>query len=49
MILDFSEDMPGYVWDHYNLSVNMSTYLVAFAISQFDKRTSATNPNFKVS
>ncbi len=28
-------DMPGWVWDHYAKSVPMSTYLVAFLVSDF--------------
>ena len=32
----FREGMPDYVWDIYEESVPMSTYLVAFVISDFD-------------
>lgn len=27
--------MPGYVWDSYETSLKMSTYLVAFLVSEF--------------
>lgn len=27
--------MPGYVWDNYQTSVIMSSYLVAFMVSEF--------------
>ena len=27
--------MPGYVWDNYQASVIMSSYLVAFMVSDF--------------
>lgn len=30
-----SDGMPGYLWDHYQESVPMSTYLVAFAVTDF--------------
>ncbi|XP_071631576.1 aminopeptidase N-like [Temnothorax longispinosus] len=42
--------VPGlntYVWDHYKRSVPMSTYLVAFVVSDFDVRESE-NRNFTV-
>ncbi|XP_034233896.1 aminopeptidase N-like isoform X2 [Thrips palmi] len=29
------DGVPGYVWDHYQESVPMSTYLVAFAVTDF--------------
>ena len=29
------EGLPDYVWDHYQESVPMSTYLVAFVVSDF--------------
>lgn len=35
--------MPTYVWDHYHLSIPMSTYLVAFAITDFDVLKSQDN------
>ena len=31
----FSEGMPGYVWDFYATSLKMSSYLVAFLVSEF--------------
>lgn len=33
-------DLDKYVWDHYERSVPMSTYLVAFIIFDFDVRKS---------
>ncbi|XP_011643084.1 aminopeptidase N isoform X2 [Pogonomyrmex barbatus] len=42
--------VPGldtYVWDHYERSVPMSTYLVAFIVSDFDVRKSEDS-NFRV-
>lgn len=36
------EGQAGWVWDHFNNSVPMSTYLVAFAISYFDKMETKT-------
>lgn len=35
--------MPTYVWDHYQRSVPMSTYLVAFIVSDFEVLRSADN------
>lgn len=35
--------MPTYVWDHYQRSVPMSTYLVAFLVSDFEVLKSADN------
>ncbi|XP_057331888.1 aminopeptidase N [Microplitis mediator] len=35
--------MPSYVWDHYQRSVPMSTYLVAFLVSDFEVLKSADN------
>lgn len=32
----YRKDLPGYTWDHYGQSVPMSTYLVAFVVSDFD-------------
>ena len=31
----FSEGMPGYIWDFYATSLKMSSYLVAFLVSEF--------------
>lgn len=31
-----SDGMPGYVWDYYATSVTMSSYLVAFLVSEFE-------------
>ncbi|CAG0922160.1 unnamed protein product, partial [Notodromas monacha] len=42
------ETLDGYVWDKYAVSVDMSTYLVAFCVSQFQSKTSNTNDKFKV-
>ncbi len=30
-----SVGMPGFVWDNYQTSVTMSSYLVAFMVSEF--------------
>ncbi|KAK0167899.1 hypothetical protein PV327_001754 [Microctonus hyperodae] len=40
-------EMASYVWDHYQRSVPMSTYLVAFIVSDFDVLPMAEN-NFRV-
>jgi len=48
--VEMSDD-PEYVWDHYTESVQMSTYLVAFVVSKFDKRQSelrANNVTFRI-
>ncbi|XP_064549574.1 aminopeptidase N [Drosophila montana] len=39
------ESLPGYVWDHFAESLPMSTYLVAYAISDFSHMSSG---NFSV-
>lgn len=39
------ENLPGYVWDHYEESVPMSTYLVAFVVSDLANKS---NGNFTV-
>ena len=41
-----SDDLPNYVWDNYQKSLPMSTYLVAFTISDFVNLSS--NGNFSV-
>jgi len=35
-----NEDLPGYVWDFYATSLKMSSYLVAFLVSEFKYVTS---------
>ena len=35
----------GYVWDRYEDSLRMSTYLLAFIVSDFSYRVSAPTPN----
>lgn len=37
-----SDSIQDYVWDHFQESVPMSTYLVAFVISDFDHITNGT-------
>lgn len=34
----FRDGMPGYEWDHYQQSVPMSTYLVAFIVFDFKRQ-----------
>lgn len=36
----FRENLPDYVWDEYQESVPMSTYLVAFVVSDFSNISS---------
>lgn len=30
--------MPGYVWDHYEKTLPMSTYLIAFMVTDFSQK-----------
>ena len=41
----YREGIEEYVWDHYEDSVPMSTYLVAMAISKFQYKLSETTGN----
>ena len=47
-----SADHPGYVWDDYEESVPMSTYLVAFVVSNFGNEESPkadpSDPTFRI-
>ena len=36
----YSQDLSGYVWDYYAPSLKMSSYLVAFLVSEFNYVTS---------
>jgi aminopeptidase N len=42
---DYSEGLPDYVWNHFRESLPMSTYLVAFVVSDF---ASKSDGNFTV-
>ena len=41
----FREGTDEYVWDHYEQSVPMSTYLVAFVVSKFGYETALPTGN----
>lgn len=41
----YREGTDEYVWDHYQESVPMSTYLVAFVVSKFGYETSPPTGN----
>ncbi len=46
-----SEDEPGYVWDFFEPTVTMSTYLVAFVVSELDvylANPSLSNVEFRI-
>jgi len=41
----FSSGVPGYVWDYYEPSLKMSTYLVAMVIADFSYAESTIDSN----
>ena len=41
----FREGSDEYVWDHFEESVRMSTYLVAFVVSKYGFVTATPRPN----
>lgn len=45
LLCAFRKGLPDYMWDHFAETVPMSTYLVAFAVTDFEKITSG---NFTV-
>jgi len=42
ILLIRSDGMPDYVWDYYQTTVKMSSYLVAFLVSEFEDVATTT-------